>query len=205
MVVFLVLAILVYLQFRTWKNFDWAQLLEYKLNWRHIAHGIALIYLAYFLRETPTDIPVIVISAMNDLQSVVKGIKGGAEDYLPKPFDFAELLARVQALLRRASGTPEPVHLEFEDLSMNLLSREVFRGGRKIELQPREFSLLEYLMRNKGRVVTRAEILENVWGYNYIGDTRTVDTHITRLRTKLGDAGDMIKTVRGFGYKMEAP
>ncbi|HEY6010350.1 MAG TPA: response regulator transcription factor [Nitrospirota bacterium] len=154
------------------------------------------------MRRRRVGTPVIILSAKRSVDDRVRGFQTGSDDYLTKPFAFSELLARVQALLRRASGTPEPVRLEFEDLSLDLLAREVTRAGKKIELQPREFALLEYLMRNAGRVVTRTMIMEHVWDYNFDPHTNVVDARICRLRDKV-DKGFEIKlihTIRGAGY-----
>jgi two-component system OmpR family response regulator len=154
------------------------------------------------MRRRKIGMPVIILSARRSVDDRVKGFETGSDDYLIKPFAFSELLARVQALIRRASGTPEPVSLEFEDLSMNLLTREVDRAGRKIELQPREFALLEYLMRNAGKVVTRTMIMEHVWDYNFDPHTNVVDTRICRLRDKVDKDFEtkLIHTIRGAGY-----
>jgi two-component system OmpR family response regulator len=154
------------------------------------------------MRRRKIGMPVIILSAKRSVDDRVKGFETGSDDYLTKPFAFSELLARVQALIRRASGAPEPVSLEFEDLSMNLLTREVARAGRKIELQPREFALLEYLMRNAGKVVTRTMIMEHVWDYNFDPHTNVVDTRICRLRDKVDKDFEtkLIHTIRGAGY-----
>ncbi len=154
------------------------------------------------MRRRKIGMPVIILSAKRSVDDRVRGFQTGSDDYLTKPFAFSELLARVQALIRRASGTPEPVTLEFDGLSMNLLTREVARAGRKIELQPREFALLEYLMRNAGRVVTRTMIMEHVWDYNFDPHTNVVDTRICRLRDKVdkGFETKLIHTIRGAGY-----
>jgi two-component system OmpR family response regulator len=154
------------------------------------------------MRRRKINVPVIILSARRSVDDRVKGFQTGSDDYLTKPFAFSELLARVQALIRRASGTPEPVSLEFEDLSMNLLSREVTRAGSMIELQPREFALLEYLMRNAGKVVTRTMIMEHVWDYNFDPQTNVVDARICRLRDKVDKdfKTKLIHTIRGAGY-----
>ena len=135
----------------------------------------------------------------------VKGLQTGSDDYLTKPFAFSELLARVQALIRRASGLSEPTRLTVGDLSMNLLTREVTRGGKKIELQPIEFSLLEYLMRSAGRVVSKTMIMEHVWDYNFDPQTNVVEARICRLRDKIDRDFDkkLIHTVRGVGYVLK--
>ena len=147
-------------------------------------------------------IPVTMLTAKGEESDIVTGLELGAHDYITKPFAFSELLARIQALIRRASGLAEPTRLTVGDLSMNLLSREVTRGGRKIELQPIEFSLLEYLMRSAGRVVSKTMIMEHVWNYNFDPQTNVVEARICRLRDKIDRAVEkkLIHTIRGVGY-----
>jgi two-component system OmpR family response regulator len=154
------------------------------------------------LRRHKITLPVIVLSAKRSVDDRVRGLQSGSDDYLTKPFAFSELLARIQALIRRASGTPEPVTLEYDDLSLNLLTREVTRGGRRIELQPREFALLEYLLRNAGKVVSKTMIMEHVWDYNFDPQTNVVEARICRLRDKVDKDGTtkLIHTIRGAGY-----
>jgi two-component system OmpR family response regulator len=154
------------------------------------------------LRRQKITLPVIVLSAKRSVDDRVRGLQSGSDDYLTKPFAFSELLARVQALIRRASGTPEPVTLEYEDLSLNLLTREVARGGRRIELQPREFALLEYLLRNVGKVVSKTMIMEHVWDYNFDPQTNVVEARLCRLRDKVDKdvTTKLIHTIRGAGY-----
>jgi len=149
---------------------------------------------------------VIVLSAKRSIDDRIKGLQTGSDDYLTKPFSFSELLARVQALIRRASGAPESAILEIADLSMNLLTREVLRADKKIDLQPREFSLLEYLMRNEERVVSKTMILEHVWDYSFDPQTDVVDVLICRLRSKMERDFDkkLIHTIRGVGYVLRA-
>jgi len=132
----------------------------------------------------------------------VRGLQAGGDDYLTKPFAFAELLARVQALVRRASLTPEPTTLTIADLSLDLLTRRVVRGGKTIELRPREFALLEYLMRNAGKVVSKTMILSHVWDYNFDPQTNIVDVLVSRLRDKIDRPFETkrLHTVRGVGY-----
>jgi two-component system OmpR family response regulator len=132
----------------------------------------------------------------------VRGLQAGGDDYLTKPFAFAELLARVQALVRRATRTAEPATLTVGDVSLDLLTRRVTRGGVPIELRPREFSLLEYLMRNAGRVVSKTMILSHVWAYNFDPQTNIVDVLVSRLRDKIDRPFDtrLLRTVRGVGY-----
>jgi two-component system OmpR family response regulator len=154
------------------------------------------------LRRQRINTPVIILSAKRSVDDRIKGLRTGGDDYLTKPFAFSELVARLQALIRRASGTSEPTSLTVGDLSLNLLTREVIRGGKKIDLQPREFSLLEYLMRNAGRVVSKTMIMEHVWGYNFDPRTNVVEARICRLRDKIDkDFGTkLIRTIRGAGY-----
>ncbi len=154
------------------------------------------------LRQQKRNLPVIILSAKRSVDDRIRGLQTGSDDYLTKPFSFSELLARLQALIRRASGAPEPVTLEIEDLSMSLLTREVARGGVKIDLQPREFALLEYLIRNAGKVVSRTMIMEHVWDYNFDPQTNIVEARICRLRDKVDKdfKTKLIHTIRGAGY-----
>ncbi len=154
------------------------------------------------LRREGLRTPVIILSAKASLDDRIKGLQAGGDDYLTKPFAFSELLARVQALIRRASQSTEPTRLSCADLVVDLLSREVTRGNQKIELQAREFSLLEYLMRNPGRVVTKTMILEHVWDYSFDPQTNVVDVLVYRLRTKVDKdfPVKLIHTIRGVGY-----
>jgi two-component system OmpR family response regulator len=158
------------------------------------------------MRKDKVNTPVIILSAKGSVDDRVKGLQVGGDDYLPKPFAFSELLARVQALIRRGTGLSEPTRLTVGDLTMNLLNREVTRGGRKIELQRLEFSLLEYLMRNAGRVVSKTMIMEHVWDYNFDPQTNVVESRICRLRDKIDRGFDkkLIQTVRGVGYALKA-
>ncbi|MBS1236791.1 MAG: DNA-binding response regulator [Deltaproteobacteria bacterium] len=158
------------------------------------------------MRKERVNTPVIILSAKGSVDDRVKGLQVGGDDYLPKPFAFSELLARVQALMRRSSGLSEPTRLTYGDLSMNLLTREVTRGGRRIELQRLEFSLLEYLMRNAGRVVSKTMIMEHVWDYNFDPQTNVVESRICRLRDKIDRGFDkkLILTVRGVGYALKS-
>ena len=154
------------------------------------------------LRATGRGLPVIVVSARGDVDAKVKGLEAGADDYLVKPFSIVELVARVQALLRRASRNEEPTTLAVDDLEMDLVAHRVTRGGVRINLQPLEYQLLEYLMRNRGRVVSRATILERVWDYDFDPHTNVVDSRVCHLRDKIdrGAGRKLIKTVRGVGY-----
>jgi two-component system OmpR family response regulator len=154
------------------------------------------------MRQQKVNTPVIILSAKRSIDDRIKGLQMGGDDYLTKPFSFSELLARVQALIRRASRAVEPTSLSFEDLSMNLITREVKRGSKVIDLQPKEFALLEYIMRNAGRVVSKTMILEHVWDYNFDPQTDVVDVLVCRLRSKVDRDFDqkMIHTIRGVGY-----
>jgi two-component system OmpR family response regulator len=157
------------------------------------------------MRQEKINTPVIILSAKGSIEDRVKGLQIGSDDYLTKPFAFSELLARVQALIRRATGASEPTRLVVGDLSMNLLTREVTRSGKKIDLQPLEFSLLEYLLRNAGRVVSKTMIMEHVWDYDFDPQTNVVEARICRLRDKVdkGFGTKLIHTVRGVGYVFE--
>ena len=154
------------------------------------------------MRQKKIATPVIILSAKDSVDDRVKGLQTGSDDYMTKPFAFSELLARVQALIRRAGGVSEPTQLVVGNLSMNLLTRDVIREGRRIELQPIEFSLLEYLMRNAGRVVSKTMIMEHVWDYNFDPQTNVVEARISRLRDKLDRdfSRKLIHTMRGVGY-----
>ncbi len=158
------------------------------------------------LRRKGVMTPVLILSAKRSVDDRVRGLQAGGDDYLTKPFAFAELLARVQALVRRASRTPEPTTLTVEDLVMDLLSRRVTRAGTVVDLRPREFALLEYLMRNAGKVVSKTMILSHVWEYNFDPQTNIVDVLVSRLRDKIDRAFEpkLIHTVRGVGYVLRA-
>ncbi|HLA05654.1 MAG TPA: response regulator transcription factor [Syntrophales bacterium] len=157
------------------------------------------------MRARKVNTPVLILSARGSVDDRVKGLETGGDDYLTKPFAFSELLARVQALIRRAGGISDPTRLSQGDLSVNLLTREVTRGGRNIVLQPLEFSLLEYLMRNAGRIVSKTMIMEHVWDYNFDPQTNVVEARISRLRDKIdrGFEKKLIHTVRGVGYVLK--
>lgn len=157
------------------------------------------------MRKEKIHTPVIILSAKSSIDDRVKGLQTGSDDYITKPFAFSELLARVQALIRRAGGLSEPTRLTLGDLSLNFLTREVTRGGRKIELQPIEFSLLEFLMRSTGRVISKTMIMEHVWNYNFDPQTNVVEARICRLREKIDRDFDrkLIHTVRGVGYVLK--
>ncbi len=159
------------------------------------------------LRKEQATVPVLILSAKATVDDRVKGLQTGGDDYLAKPFAFAELLARVNALVRRSSRVVEPTCLSARDLTLDLSSRKVTRAGQQIELHPREFSLLEYLLRNTGRVVTKTMILSHVWDYSFDPQTNVVDVLVCRLRNKIekGFPTKLIRTVRGMGYVLEAP
>ncbi len=158
------------------------------------------------MRREKINTPVIILSARDSIDDRVRGLQSGGDDYLTKPFSFSELLARIHALIRRASGATEPIRLRVGDLSMDLITREVIRDTRTIDLQPREFALLEYLMRNAGRVVSKTMIMEHVWDYHFDPMTNVVEARISRLRNKIDKPfhQKMIHTVRGVGYVLKA-
>src|SRR5207253_4822094 len=157
------------------------------------------------IRSRKVGPPVMILSARGQVDDRVKGLETGADDYLVKPFAFVELLARVRALLRR--GQPTPERLQVSDLSLDCIRRKVTRGNETIELAPKEFGILEYMMRNKGRPLTRTIIVEHVWDMDYDGLTNIVDVYIRHLRSKIDDRfpRKLIQTVRGIGYMIEAP
>lgn len=158
------------------------------------------------MRKDGIRTPVIILSAKATVDDRIRGLQSGGDDYLTKPFAFSELLARVQALIRRATQPAEPTRLVAGDLTLDLLTREVTRAGQKIELQTREFALLEYLMRHAGRVVTKTMILEHVWDYSFDPQTNVVDVLVHRLRSKVDKdfPKKMISTLRGVGYVLKA-
>ena len=156
------------------------------------------------LRAADIHTPVLLLTALGRIEDRVEGLDAGADDYLVKPFAFSELAARINALRRRPPVNPEATRLEHGPLTLDRLKREVRRNGQPITLQPREYQLLEELMRGEDRVVTRTMLLERVWGYHFDPQTNIVETHISRLRAKLNEGGkdDLIETVRGAGYRM---
>ena len=158
------------------------------------------------LRKSGNRVPILVLSALSDVNERIRGLQAGGDDYLTKPFAFGELLARLDALSRRAWSGGRETSLEVGDLRMDLLSRKVMRGSRAIALQPREFKLLEYLMRHADQVVTRTMLLENVWDYNFDPQTNVVDVHISKLRQKIESELErsLLKTVRNAGYMLTA-
>jgi two-component system OmpR family response regulator len=158
------------------------------------------------LRARGIRTPVLILSARRTVDDRVSGLQAGGDDYLTKPFAFAELLARVQALIRRSTGATEPTRLAVGDLSLDLLTRRTERAGRPLDLRPREFALLEYLMRNAGRVLTKTMILSHVWGYTFNPGTNVVDVLVSRLREKIDRDFEpkLLHTVRGVGYVLRA-
>jgi two-component system OmpR family response regulator len=159
------------------------------------------------LRSSGVKTPVLFLTALSGIDERVAGLEAGGDDYLIKPYAFSELLARIEALARRPPIATVQTELRVADLQVDLVKRTVTRGGRRIELQPREFRLLEYLMKNAGRVVTRTMLLENVWDFHFDPKTNIVETHISRLRAKIdrGQGVELIQTVRGSGYMIRAP
>jgi len=157
------------------------------------------------MRDSEINTPVLILSARRSVDERVEGLHTGGDDYLVKPFAFSELLARVQALMRRSSRDRAPIEFKVADLTLNLHTRKVFRAGRELELQPLEFSLLEYLVRNKGRVVSKTMIMEHVWDYNFNPMTNVVEARICYLRDKIdkGFGRKLIHTVRGVGYVLK--
>jgi two-component system, OmpR family, response regulator len=159
------------------------------------------------LRAAEIRTPALILSALGSVDDRVKGLRAGGDDYLVKPFAFSELLARLEALLRRGAGSSPATRLRVADLELDLLTRTVKRQGKSIEVLPREFRLLEYLMRNAGHVVTRTMLLEHVWDYHFDPQTNVIDVHVSRLRQKIDKSFDqpLLHTVRGAGYCLRAP
>jgi two-component system OmpR family response regulator len=168
--------------------------------------GVDGLRLLETLRSQGNATPVMFLSALAQVDDRVRGLKAGGDDYMTKPFAFAELLARVEALTRRGKGEGPATKLAVGDLEMDLLSRSVKRAGQKVDLQPREFRLLEYLMRHAGQVVTRTMLLEGVWDYHFDPQTNVIDVHVSRLRQKVDKpfAAPLIHTVRNAGYMLRA-
>lgn len=164
--------------------------------------GLNGIEVCQSLRQNRVDTPVLLLTALDDVQDRVRGLDAGADDYLGKPFAFQELLARLRALSRRRVEAREPSRLQMADLILDLSRRRVERAGRTIELSPKEFALLEFLVRNQGRVVTRTQILDHLWGYDHVPESNLVDVYVSYLRHKIDRNHDrkLIRTVRGIGY-----
>lgn len=164
--------------------------------------GIAIIEM---LRRVGNVVPILILSAMADVDERIQGLKAGGDDYLVKPFAFGELLARLDALVRRSQAERTETTLTVGDLTMDRLSHKVTRGGKPINLQPREFKLLEFLMRHANQVVTRTMLLENVWDYNFDPQTNVIDVHVSKLRQKIDSEGHpLLKTIRNAGYMLTA-
>ncbi|WP_373082978.1 winged helix-turn-helix domain-containing protein [Zhongshania sp.] len=157
------------------------------------------------LRAANDSTPALILSALGEVDDRVKGLKAGGDDYLVKPFAFAELLARIEVMLRRQEAGSAVTRLKVADLEMDLLAHKVTRSGQPFNLQPREYKLLEYLMRHAGQVVTRTMLLENVWDYHFDPQTNVIDVHISRLRQKIDKGFDkpLLNTVRGAGYMLD--
>jgi two-component system OmpR family response regulator len=158
------------------------------------------------LRKSGSKVPILILSALSDVDERIRGLQSGGDDYLVKPFAFGELLARLDALVRRAQDASAETTLALDDLSVDLLSRKVSRAGKPVSLQPREFKLLEYLMRHANQVVTRTMLLENVWDYRFDPQTNVVDVHVSKLRQKIdaGFARQLLRTIRNAGYMLTA-
>ena len=170
------------------------------LDW--MLPGLSGVELCRRLRATGSKIPIILLTAKDEVNSRVTGLDAGADDYVIKPFSIEELLARIRAHLRRSSEEDNRHLLKFEDLSLNLQTRQVFRGSRAIELTVKEFDLLQYLMGNPRQVFTREQILETVWGYDFVGDSNVIEVYVRYVRLKLEENNEkrLIHTVRGVGY-----
>jgi two-component system OmpR family response regulator len=171
---------------------------------RMLPGGIDGLAIVEALRKTANKTPILILSALGEVDDRIRGLRAGGDDYLTKPFAFSELAARLDALVRRSQGGGTETILSVGDLRMDLLSRAVARAGKSIQLQPREFKLLEFLMRHAGQAVTRTMLLEHVWDYHFDPQTNVIDTHISKLRQKI-DAGfdaPLLHTIRGVGYKL---
>lgn len=169
--------------------------------------GVDGLTIVSVMRNAGIDIPVLMISALTDVDERVRGLRAGGDDYMTKPFAAEEMSARLEVLLRRSRAQPRQTILTIQDLEMDLVTREVRRGGREIALLPTEFKLLEFLMRNAGQVLTRTMIFEAIWGYHFDPGTNLIDVHLGRLRRKVDALGEpaLIKTIRGSGYALNAP
>ena len=172
---------------------------------RMLPGGIDGLGIIEALRKTGNKTPILILSALAEVDDRIKGLKAGGDDYLTKPFAFGELMARLDALVRRSQRAGAETTLSVGDLKMDLLSRQVTRSGKPVDLQPREFKLLEYLMRHAEQAVTRTMLLENVWDYHFDPQTNVIDVHISRLRSKIDKGFDrqMLQTVRGAGYRLD--
>ena len=173
---------------------------------RMLPGGIDGLAIIEALRKTGNRTPILILSALTEVDERIRGLRAGGDDYLTKPFAFGELAARLDALMRRGRGSDAETALIVGDLRMDLLARKVTRAGKPIQLQPREFALLEFLMRHAGQVVTRTMLLENVWDYHFDPQTNVIDVHISKLRQKI-DAGfhpPLLHTLRGAGYRLDA-
>ncbi|HZV67204.1 MAG TPA: response regulator transcription factor [Telluria sp.] len=171
---------------------------------RMLPGGIDGLGIVEALRKMGNRVPILILSALGEVDERIKGLRSGGDDYLAKPFAFGELLARLDALLRRTQERPVDTTLVVDDLCMDLLAHKVTRGGKAVVLQPREFKLLEYLMRHANQVVTRTMLLENVWDYNFDPQTNVIDVHVSKLRQKIdaGSARPLLRTVRSAGYML---
>jgi two-component system OmpR family response regulator len=173
---------------------------------RMLPGGIDGLAIIETLRRTGNKVPILILSALSDVDDRIRGLKSGGDDYLVKPFAFGELLARLDALARRSQDAHAETMLKLDDLHMDLLAHKVTRDGKVLALQPREFKLLEYLMRHANQVVTRTMLLENVWDYHFDPQTNVVDVHVSKLRQKLDAGGGkpLLRTIRNAGYMMTA-
>jgi two-component system OmpR family response regulator len=172
---------------------------------RMLPGGIDGIAIIETLRRTGNKVPILILSALADVDERIAGLKSGGDDYLVKPFAFGELLARLDALLRRSQAVRPQTTMTLDDLSIDLLSHKVTRAGKAIALQPREFKLLEYLMRHANQVVTRTMLLENVWDYHFDPQTNVIDVHVSKLRQKIDTGGrQLVRTIRNAGYMLTA-
>jgi two-component system OmpR family response regulator len=173
---------------------------------RMLPGGIDGLSIIMALRKDGNKTPILILSALGDVDDRVRGLKSGGDDYLVKPFSFDELLARLDAIMRRAQDVQPDNSLTIGDLHMDRLSHKVTRGDKVVNLQPREFKLLEYLMRHANQVVTRTMLLENVWDYHFDPQTNVIDVHISKLRQKIEDGGPMplLRTIRNAGYMLSA-
>jgi two-component system OmpR family response regulator len=173
---------------------------------RMLPGGVEGLAIVDALRKTGNRTPILIVSALGDVDERIRGLRAGGDDYLVKPFAFGELLARLDALLRRAQPGTIQTTLALADLRMDLLSRKVTRGGKQLELQPREFKLLEYLLRHANQVVTRTMLLENVWDFHFDPQTNVIDVHVSKLRQKIDGGQDkpLLRTVRNAGYMLRS-